>query len=104
VVIGGVVMMAVGRLLGMGALFLFLGCVGGIWLFAYVLCGYGLTSMVVVLEDLLSAFDAFGRSGDLTRDSRLKVFFTWLVIAIFTNILPSKIGEHTSELQSRVDL
>jgi len=70
-------------------LFLFLGVIGAVWLFAYVLCGYGLTSMVVVLEDLVSAFDAFGRSAQLTRDSRLKVFFTWLVIVIFTNILPS---------------
>src|SRR6266516_3744970 len=77
VVIAIVVMTAVGRLLGMGGLF------------AYVLCGYGLTSMVIVLEDLLSAFDAFGRSAELTRDWRLKVFFAWLVIAIFTNILPS---------------
>jgi len=89
VVIGIVVSMAVGRLLGMGGLFLFLACIGGIWLFAYVLCGYGLTSMVIVLEDLLSAFDAFGRSAELTKDWRLKVFFAWLVIAIFTNILPS---------------
>ncbi len=83
------VMIAVGRLLGMGWLFLVLACIGVIWLFAFVLCGYALTSMVVVLEDLISAFDAFGRSAELTRDSRLKVFFTWLVIVIFTNILPS---------------
>jgi hypothetical protein len=84
-----VVMGVIGRMLGMGGLFLFLGGIAALWLFGYVLCGYGLTSMVVVLEDLASAFDAFGRSAELTRDSRLKVFFTWLVIVIFTNILPS---------------
>ena len=88
-VIAFVVVAAVGRFLGMSVLFVLLGIIGGCWLFAYVLCGYGLTSMVVVLEDLVSAFDAFGRSSDLTKDSRLKVFFTWLVIVIFTNILPS---------------
>jgi len=91
----------IGRLLGMGGLFLFLGVIGGIWLFAYVLCGYSLTSMVVVLEDLVSAFDAFGRSADLTRDSRLKVFFTWLVIVIFTNILPSIVVFGVGEVLGR---
>src|SRR3989441_470852 len=41
----------IGRLLGMGGLFLFLGVIGGIWVFAYVLCGYNLTRIGVVLED-----------------------------------------------------
>lgn len=90
-VIGFIVAAAVGRLLGMGGLLVVLAVVGGCWLFAYVLCIYGLTSMVVVLEDLPSSFDAFGRSADLTSGTRLKVFFTWLVIFIFTNILPSVI-------------
>jgi hypothetical protein len=44
--------------------------------------------MVVVLEDLESSFDAFSRSVELTRGSRRKVFFTWLVIVVFTAILP----------------
>ena len=79
---------AVGRLLGMGGLLFFLAGVAGCWAFAYVLCIYGLTSMVAVLEDLTSSFDAFGRSADLTQAARLKVFFTWLVVFIFTAVLP----------------
>jgi len=78
----------VGRMLGMGFLAILLAVIGACWMFAYVLCVYGLTSMVIVLEDLTSAFDAFGRSADLTKESRLKVFFAWLVISIFTSILP----------------
>ena len=79
---------AVGKLLGMGGLLFFLAGVAGCWGFAYVLCIYGLTSMVAVLEDLTSSFDAFGRSADLTQAARLKVFFTWLVVFIFTAVLP----------------
>ena len=79
---------AVGRMLGLSVLFIMLAVIGACWMFAYVLCVYGLTSMVVVLEDLTSAFDAFGRSAELTKSSRLKVFFAWLVISIFTSILP----------------
>src|ERR1051325_10567691 len=62
--------------------------VGAIWFMAWVLCGYGLTSMVVVLEDLDSSFDAFGRSWELTRAARMKVFLTCLVIFLFTALLP----------------
>ena len=79
---------AVGRVLGVGVLFTVLAVLAGCWVFGYVLCVYGLTSMVVVLEDLATSFDAFGRSAELTRNARLKVFLIWLVIWIFTTFLP----------------
>jgi hypothetical protein len=84
-----VVVVALGRLFGpLGALLDLAGGIGAVWFFGYVLCGYGLTSMIVVLEDLKSSFDAFGRSAELTAGSRRKVFFVWLVIVIFTGIVP----------------
>ncbi len=89
VVLAMIVVVAVSRLLGtIGILTIIAGAVGTLWFVAYVLCCYGLTTMVVVLEDLNSSFDAFSRSVELTRGSRLKVFFTWLVIVVFTAILP----------------
>lgn len=79
---------AIGRAIGASALFMVFAVVAGCWALAYVLCVYALTSMVVVLEDLDSSFDAFGRSAELTRQSRLKVFLIWLVIWAFTTFLP----------------
>jgi hypothetical protein len=87
--IGFVAVRAFGVALGVGGLATFMAAIACVWTFGYVLCVYGLTSMVVVLEDLSSSFDAFGRSLELTRDARRKVFFTWLVIWIFTNVLPT---------------
>ena len=88
-VLAFLVVLAVSRLLGaVGILTTIAGAGGILWLFAYILCCYALTSMVVVLEDLDSSFDAFGRSVELTRGSRLKVFFTWLVVVVFTAVLP----------------
>ncbi len=40
----------------------------------FVLCGYAVTTPVVVLENLGGAFDAFGRSWDLTRGFKRKIF------------------------------
>jgi hypothetical protein len=57
--------------------------VGAVWLVAYVACGYGLTTQVVVLEKLGSSFDAFGRSWALTRGFKLKV----LAIAVIAFII-----------------
>src|SRR5256885_7430767 len=45
-----------------------------VWFLAFVLSGYAVTTPVVVLEELPSSFDAFGRSWDLTRTFKLKVF------------------------------
>ncbi len=66
-------------ILGLGALF---------WFLAFVLCGYALTTPVVVLEELTSSFDAFGRSWDLTRSFKLKAFGLWLVVWILTWVVP----------------
>ncbi|OLC10405.1 MAG: hypothetical protein AUH41_03050 [Gemmatimonadetes bacterium 13_1_40CM_66_11] len=81
--------LAVSRFLGaLGILVSIAGGAGILWLFGYIMCCYALTTMIVVLEDLNSSFDAFSRSVELTRGSRLKVFFTWLVIVIFTAVFP----------------
>ena len=55
-------------------LIVFLAVIGGCWFVAFVLCGYAVTTPVVVLENLSSAFDAFGRSWDLTRGFKRKIF------------------------------
>jgi hypothetical protein len=52
---------------------LILTILGGCWFIAFVLCGYAVTTPVVVLEDLNGAFDAFGRSWDLTRGFKRKI-------------------------------
>ena len=60
---------------GAGALlFVLLATLGGCWFIAFVLCGYAVTTPVVVLENLGGSFDAFGRSWDLTRGFKLKIF------------------------------
>ncbi|MGH7908717.1 MAG: hypothetical protein ACRENW_02570, partial [Thermodesulfobacteriota bacterium] len=46
--------------------------IGGMWFLIYVACGYGVTTPVVVLEELPGAFDAFARSWELTRGSKLR--------------------------------
>jgi len=89
-ILAGIVVVGLGKVLGaaIGVLLMIAYVVGAIWFMAWVLCGYGLTSMVVVLEDLDSSFDAFGRSWELTRAARMKVFLTCLVIFLFTALLP----------------
>lgn len=57
-----------------GVIFVMLVVLGGCWLFFFVLCGYAVTTPVVVLENLGSAFDAFGRSWELTRTFKRKIF------------------------------
>jgi len=56
------------------AAFLMVAIVGGCWFILFVLCGYAVTTPVVVLENLNGAFDAFGRSWDLTRGFKRKIF------------------------------
>ena len=78
------------------------GAVGGIvalgliaaacWLAAFVACGYGVTTQVVVLEPLGSSFDAFGRSWDLTRGRKLKVLGLALVAFILVGVPSAGIG------------
>jgi len=55
-------------------LLVFLAAIAGCWFIAFVLCGYAVTTPVVVLENLNGAFDAFGRSWDLTRGFKRKIF------------------------------
>lgn len=84
----GAVMMrgaAVGSMLTLVALV----CAGA-WFFIYVACGYGVTTPVVVLEELGSSFDAFGRSWDLTRGFKLKVLGLAVVAFLLCNFIPSQ--------------
>lgn len=68
----------------------FLGAMGfGCWFIVFVLCGYGVTTPVVVLEHLPSSFDAFRRSWDLTRKFKRKVLGLGTVAFLLTNTLPS---------------
>lgn len=64
------------------AIFIFLAFIAGCWLLAFIACGYAATTPVVVLESLGSSFDAFGRSWDLTRGFKFKVFAIWFVAAL----------------------
>jgi hypothetical protein len=70
-------------------LLIFVICVVGAWLVVFVACGYGLTTPVVVLENLGSSFDAFGRSWELTRAFKLKVLGLGVVAILLTNTVPS---------------
>ncbi|MGH7644137.1 MAG: hypothetical protein ACREMR_00990 [Gemmatimonadales bacterium] len=63
--------------------------IGGMWFLIYVACGYGVTTPVVVLEELPSAFDAFARSWELTRGSKLRVLGFALVAFLLFNSIPS---------------
>jgi hypothetical protein len=72
-----------------GVLFVGTSIVGGIWFGAFVLTGYGVTTPVVVLEDLPSSFDAFPRSWALTRGFKRKVLGLCLLTLFLANTLPS---------------
>ena len=92
--LGGLVLGVVAGIAGAGGglaagVTILLGLFGLLWFLAFVYCGYALTTPVVVLEDLASSFDAFGRSWDLTRSFKLKVFFLGLVTILLTQLVPS---------------
>lgn len=59
---------------GVAVIFVLIAVLSGCWFIAFVLCGYAVTTPVVVLENLNSSFDAFGRSWDLTRGFKRKIF------------------------------
>lgn len=61
---------------------------GACWFAAFVACGYGVTTQVVVLEGLGSSFDAFGRSWELTRGRKLKVLGL-AIVAFILVVVPS---------------
>ncbi|HEV8511418.1 MAG TPA: hypothetical protein VGQ48_13285 [Gemmatimonadales bacterium] len=83
----------VGRLAGPGiaGLLGFAGFVGVAWFVIWVACGYGVTTPTVVLEELPSSFDAFGRSWELTRAARGKVFGTVSVAWLMSQFLPQMV-------------
>lgn len=60
-----------------------------IWFVVYVACGYGLTTPVLVLEELSSSFDAFGRSWELTRTFKLKLLGLAVIAYLIANFVPS---------------
>jgi hypothetical protein len=67
----------------------FVEVVGAIWGLIYVATGYMVTSPVVVLESLTSSFDAFGRSWELMRGWRGRIFGLVFVAGLISNVLPS---------------
>ncbi len=78
------------RASGPGLLLVFALAGAGLWLTLFVACGYGVTTPVVVLEELASSFDAFGRSWELTRSFKLKVLGLACVAFLLCNTLPSQ--------------
>jgi YD repeat-containing protein len=80
----------VGRMISpaLGGLMIFAGAIAACWLVTWILCAYAMTTPIVVLEDLASSFDAFGRSWELTRDARGKVFGTVAVTWLISQFLP----------------
>src|SRR5947208_5069329 len=74
---------------GAGALLTVALVVGGCWFIVYVACGYGLTTPVIVLEELSSSFDAFGRSWELTRTFKLKLLGLAVIAYLIANFVPS---------------
>ncbi len=91
--LGIALMVMLGRVLGpaVGALLIIAGVVGLVWFAIWVACGYGVTTPIVVLEDLSSSFDAFGRSWELTRGARGKVFGTVAVAWLLSQFLPQMV-------------
>ncbi len=91
IILGVSVVAGVGATLvkGAGALLIVALVLVGCWFTVFVACGYGVTTPVVVLEDLRSSFDAFGRSWELTRGFKWKVLWLAVVAVLLTNMLPS---------------
>ncbi|HKA58885.1 MAG TPA: hypothetical protein VKD28_09740 [Gemmatimonadales bacterium] len=77
---------------GAGLLAVLLGILAGCWFIVYVACGYAVTTPVVVLEELNASFDAFGRSWDLTRGFKLKIFLIFLVAMVVVFVPGIAIG------------
>lgn len=76
---------------GAGALLIVVFVCAGLWFTIYVACGYGVTTPIVVLEELGSAFDAFGRSWELSRGYKLKILGLSTVVFLLCNIIPSQV-------------
>jgi hypothetical protein len=95
---------AAGKSLGPGPVILgvFAEGVATIWLVLYVASGYMVTTPTVVLETLPSSFDSFGRSWELTRGARGRVFGLVFVGTLIAGFLPqlvlSALGGLVTEL------
>jgi hypothetical protein len=61
------------------------------WLVIWVACGYGVTTQVVVLEQLHGALDAFRKSWGLTRGFKRKVFGLAVVAFLLFNVIPGAV-------------
>lgn len=85
----GVVVALTGAAGGAAVLLIFIEVIAAVWLFIYVACGYMVTTPVVVLETLASSFDAFGRSWELTKGARGRVFGLLFVAGLIANVLPA---------------
>ena len=95
---------AVGKALGPGVVILgvFAEVVATVWLVVYVATGYMVTTPTVVLENLPSSFDSFGRSWELTRGARGRIFGLVFVGTLIAGFLPqivlSALGGLVTEL------
>jgi hypothetical protein len=89
IILSGVVIGLTGAAGGMAVLLVFIEAIAAVWLFIYVVCGYMVTTPVVVLETLSSNFDAFGRSWELTKGARGRVFGLVFVAGLISSVLPS---------------
>jgi hypothetical protein len=92
VMIGAAIIGVLGALakltMGISIFLAIAGGIGLIWFVFFVACGYGVTTPIVVLEDLESSFDAFGRSWELTRTFKLKVLGLAVIAYLIANIAP----------------
>lgn len=81
---------AAGKALGPGVVILgvFAEVVATVWLVVYVATGYMVTTPTVVLESLPSSFDSFGRSWELTRGARGRIFGLVFVGTLIAGFLP----------------
>ncbi len=86
VVVGVVAAVALPRMAvgggGAGLFGVLVAMAAACWFIVYLACGYAVTTPVVVLEELNSSFDAFGRSWDLTRGFKMKIFLLFLVATV----------------------
>lgn len=103
IILGSVVIgvsAALGKVLGVGIAILvtLAAFVGTCWLVLFVASGYMVTTPVVVLESLPSAFDSFARSWELTRAAKRKVFGLVFVGYLLASLLPSIVLSVLNEL------
>jgi len=77
---------------GLAALVIVALVCGGLWFLLFVVCGYAVTTPVVVLEPLSGAFDAFGRSWELTRGFKRKIFGVFAVAFLIVYVPGGLIG------------